>query len=159
MFGLTLLTRTMAPACGALLVACSSAGGSAIRTGPLQLPAHVGAVALYAAGEPIDGTDVGVVEVHAAQGEATIDALVPLFVQKAAQIGGNAAVIDTVSARFQVVSVPHMETYSFTCGRGSVCTGQRMYAVNDEMMVVSIQGRAVSVRAPGGPSAPKGEVR
>jgi hypothetical protein len=160
------LLRATGAVCAALAVACSSTGGSAIRTGPLQLPAHVGAVALYSAGEQVEGTDVGVVEVHAAQGEATIDSLVPLFVQKAAQIGGNAAVIDTVSARFQIANVPHMETYSFSCGRGSLCVGQRMYSVGDEMMIVSIQGRAVATGLPraasgtspsGTPSPAKGE--
>ena len=141
-----LLAVTIAGA--SLAVACSSIGGSAIRTGPLSLPAHVGAVALYSAGEPVEGTDVGVVEVHAAQGEATIDALVPLFVQKVAQIGGNTAVIDTVTAHFQIATVPRVETYTYACGRSAVCSGTRMYPVNEEIIVVSLQGRAMVVGTP-----------
>src|SRR5690349_3489924 len=105
------LTRGVLCAVAVSLVACSSLGGSAIRTGPLQLPSYEGPVVLYAASEP-EGTDVGVVEVHAAQGEATIESLVPLFLQKAAQVGGNAAVIDRVQAQFQVITTPHVETYS-----------------------------------------------
>jgi hypothetical protein len=126
-----------------LATGCSSVGASAIRTGPLRLPPHVGAVALYAAGEPVDGADLGIVEVHAAQNEATIELLVPIFVQKVAQIGGNAAVIENVRARFEIVAHPHVETYTYSCGYGATCTGTRVYSVNDEVMVVTVQGHAV----------------
>src|SRR5438105_6392780 len=88
--------------------ACSSVGSSAIRTGPLRLPPHTGPVQLYAAGEAVYGADLGVVEVHAAQNEATIDTLVPLFIQRAAQIGANVAVIEWVNAHFEIVSHPHV---------------------------------------------------
>jgi hypothetical protein len=136
-------------------VGCSSVGASAVRTGPLNLPPHVGAVELYAAGEQVAGADLGVVEVHAAQTEATIDTLLPVFVQKVAQIGGNAAVIENVRARFEIVSNPHVETYTYACGYNATCTGTRMYSMNDEVMVVSIRGHAVRTGAlPGGPAAP-----
>ncbi len=125
---------------------CSSVGSSAVRTGPLRLPAHAGAVALYAAGETIAGNEIGIVEVHAAQSEATLETLVPLFVQKVAQIGGTAAVIDQVQARFQIVTTPHVETFTFSCGKGSLCTGTRVFAVNDEVIMVSITGRAVALQ-------------
>jgi len=118
-----------------------------VRTGPLRLPPHVGAVALYSAGEPVQGADLGVVEVHAAQGEATIETLLPVFVQKTAQIGGNAAVIETVNARFEIVSRPHVESYTYPCGYNATCTGTRVYSLNDEVMVVSIRGHAVRVGA------------
>jgi hypothetical protein len=126
---------------------CSSVGASAVRTGPLRLPPHVGAVALYSAGEPVSGADLGIVEVHAAQSEATIDTLLPLFVQKVAQIGGNAAVIETVRARFEIVTHPQIETYTYACGYNATCTGTRTYAVNDEVMVVTIRGHAVRTGA------------
>jgi hypothetical protein len=142
----------------ALLLAtgCSSVGASAVRTGPLRLAPHVGAVALYSAGEPVDGADLGIVEVHAAQNEATIDTLVPIFVQKVAQIGGNAAVIESVRARFEIVAHPHVETYTYACGYGATCTGTRMYSANDEVMVVTIQGHAVRTGAlPASSEAPR----
>ncbi len=136
-------------------VGCSSVGASAVRTGPLKLAPHVGAVELYAAGEQVNGADLGVVEVHAAQSEATIDTLLPVFVQKVAQIGGNAAVVENVRARFEIVSHPHVETYTYACGYNATCTGTRMYSMNDEVMVVSIRGHAVRTGAlPGGPAAP-----
>jgi hypothetical protein len=113
----------------------------------LRLPPHVGAVALYSAGEPVEGADLGVVEVHAAQNEATIDTLLPIFVQKVAQIGGNAAVVENVRAHFELVSHPHVETYTYSCGYGATCTGTRVYAANDEVMVVTIQGHAVRTGA------------
>jgi hypothetical protein len=126
-----------------LAAGCSSVSASAVRTGPLHLPPHVGAVALYAAGEPVTGADLGLVEVHAAQSEATIDTLLPLFVQKTAQIGGNAAVVESVRARFEIVTHPQIETYTYACGYNAICTGTRTYAVNDEVMVVTIRGHAV----------------
>jgi hypothetical protein len=138
----------------AVLSGCSSVGASAVRTGPLNLPPHVGAVELYAAGESVPGADLGVVEVHAAQSEGTIDTLVPVFVQKVAQIGGNAAVIENVRARFEIVSHPHVETYTYACGYNATCTGTRMYSMNDEIIVVSIRGHAVRVGALPGQGPP-----
>jgi hypothetical protein len=126
---------------------CSSVGASAVRTGPLHLSPHVGPVALYAAGEPVSGADLGLVEVHAAQNEATIETLLPLFVQKAAQIGGNAAVVESVRARFEIVTHPQIETYTYACGYNATCTGTRTYAINDEVMLVTIRGHAVRTGA------------
>ncbi len=130
------------------LTGCSSLGGSAIRTGPLQLPPYAGPVGIYPMGEPPAGAvDLGVVEVHASQQEATIDALLPLFVRKVAGIGGNAAVIDGIRARFELVARTHIETFYYACGLGATCAGTRVYAANDEVMVVSILGRAFTTRA------------
>ena len=125
-----------------------------MRTGPLNLPAYAGAVELYAAGEHVSGADLGVVEVHAAQTEATIDTLLPVFVQKVAQIGGNAAVIENVRARFEIVSHPHVETYTYACGYNATCTGTRTYSMNDEVIVVSIRGHAVRTGALPGQAMP-----
>src|SRR3954467_6064076 len=81
---------------------CSSVGGSAIRTGPVQMPAYTGPVAIYSTGQaPPGAVDLGGVEVHAAQQEATVDTLLPEFVRKAAEIGGNIAVVDGIRARFE----------------------------------------------------------
>ncbi len=139
----------------ALLGGCSSVRGSAIRTGPVHLPAYSGPVALYASGRPPEGAvDLGVVEVHAVQQEATIDTLLPQFVRKAAQIGGNVAVVDGVRARFEVVPRTHVETFYYTCGMGATCAGTRVYNANDELMVVSVFGRAFSTQVDASRAAP-----
>ncbi len=126
---------------------CTSVGGNAVRTGPVTLPAYAGPVAVYAAGQsPPGAVDLGVVEVHAAQQEATIDTLMPQFVNKVAQIGGNVAVVDGVRARFELVGRSHVETFYYTCNMGATCAGTRVYAANDEVMVVSVFGRAFSTQ-------------
>jgi hypothetical protein len=144
-----------------LAMGCSSVGGSAIRTGAVQLPAYSGPVAIYATGTPPAGAiDLGVVEVHAAQQEGTVDTLLPQFVQKVAQIGGNIAVIEGVRARFDLVGRMHVETFYYTCGLGMTCAGQRVYSGNDEVMVVAMFGRAMTSHAPGmegPPLIPPGE--
>lgn len=128
-------------------VGCSSIGGSAIRTGPVQLPAYTGPVAIYSTGQaPPGAVDLGVVEVHAAQQEGTVDTLMPQFVRKIAQIGGNIAVVDGIRARFELVGRTHIETFYYTCGLGGTCAGTRVYAANDEVMVVSVFGRAFSTQ-------------
>ncbi len=128
---------------------CSSVGGSAIRTGSVQMPAYNGPVAIYSSGQPPPGaTDLGVVEVHAAQEEGTVDTLLPQFVRKVAQIGGNVAVIDGIRARFEIIGRTHVETYYYTCGLGATCAGTRVYSANDEMMVVSIFGHAYTTLGP-----------
>ena len=127
---------------------CSSIGGSAIRTGPVQLPAYAGPVSIYSTGQaPPGAVDLGVVEVHASQQEATVDVLMPQFVRKVAQIGGNVAVVDGIRARFELVGRSHIETFYYTCGLGATCAGTRVYTANDELMVVSIFGRAFTTEA------------
>ncbi|MBS2019131.1 MAG: hypothetical protein JST00_40060 [Deltaproteobacteria bacterium] len=126
---------------------CSSVGGSAIRTGPVQLPSYSGPVAIHSTGQPPPGAvDLGVVEVHATQQEGTVDTLLPQFVRRVAQIGGNVAVIDGIRARFELVGRTHVETYYYTCGMGATCAGTRVYSANDELMVVSMYGRAFTTK-------------
>jgi hypothetical protein len=141
---------------GALALAgCSSVGGSAIRTGPVQLPAYAGPVAIYAMGQPPPGAiDLGVVEVHAAQQEATVATLLPQFVHKVAQIGGNVAVIEGIRARFDLAGRNHVETFYYTCAMGTTCAGTRVYSTNDEMMLVSMFGRALTTQLPGSSEPP-----
>jgi hypothetical protein len=144
---------------------CSSIGGSAIRTGPVHLSPYTGPVAIQSTGQaPPGAVDLGVVEVHAAQQEATVDTLLPQFVKKVAEIGGNVAVVDGIRARFELVGRSHIETFYYTCGTGATCAGTRVYAANDEVMVVSVFGRAFSTQVvppgeqplipPSEPSAP-----
>ena len=131
-----------------VLAGCSSVGGSAIRTGPVSMPSYSGAVAIYSNGKaPPGAVDLGVVEVHATQQEGTVDTLLPQFVAKAAQIGGNVAVIDGVRARFEVLGRAQVETFYYTCNFGSTCSGTRVYSANEEVMIVSIFGRAFSTSA------------
>src|SRR6185503_9566020 len=117
-------------------------GGSAIRTGPVQLPAYSGPVAIYSLGSgPPGAVDLGVVEVHAAHKEGTVDTLLPQFVQRVAQIGGDVAVIEGIRARFEIAGRTHVETFYYSCGIGATCAGTRVYTTNDEIMVVSMFGR------------------
>jgi hypothetical protein len=133
-----------------MVTGCSSVGGSAIRTGPVHLPAYSGPVAIYAMGQaPPGAVDLGVVEVHAAQQEATVDTLLPQFVRKVAQIGGNVAVIDGTRARFDLAGRSHVETFYYACGMGATCAGTRVYSTNDEIMIVSMFGRAMTTQVPG----------
>jgi hypothetical protein len=135
-------------ACGALS-GCSSVGGSAIRTGAVQLPAYSGPVAIYATGQgPPGAVDLGVVEVHGLQEDATIDTLLPQFVRKVAQIGGNVAVIEGTRARFEVAGRMHVETFYYPCPI-STCAGTRVYASDEELMLVTMFGHAMTTRLPG----------
>jgi hypothetical protein len=139
---------------------CSSVGGSAIRTGPVHLGAYSGPVSIYATGRPPTGAvDLGVVEVHAAQQEATVDMLLPQFLQKVASIGGNVAIIEGTRARFEIAGRTHVEQFYYTCNLGATCSGTRVYSTNDEMMVLSMFGRAMTTQVPeppGGPLLPEG---
>jgi hypothetical protein len=145
--------RTVVIALVCALSGCSSMGGSAIRTGPLQMPAYNGPVSIYSSGQPPPGaSDLGVVEVHAAQTEGTIDELLPQFVRKVAQIGGNIAVIDGIRARFEIVGRTHVETYYYTCNLGATCAGTRVYSANDEVMIVSVFGHAYTTLGPAAPA-------
>lgn len=132
------------------ITGCSSVGGSAIRTGPVHLPAYAGPVAIYALGEaPASAVELGVVEVHGAQEDATVDQLLPKFLGKVAQIGGDIAVIEGVRARFGLDGRSHVERFYYTCGFGATCSGTRVYNTTDETMVLSMFGRAMATRAPG----------
>lgn len=154
-------TALLVSALASGFVGCSSVGGSAIRTGPVQLPAYAGPVAIYALGKPPAGAvDLGIVEVHAAQQEATVDTLLPQFVRKVAQIGGNAAIIEGTRARFEIAGRTHVETFYYTCGLGATCAGSRVYATNEEIMIVSMFGRAMTTQLAGSsepPLLPQGE--
>lgn len=131
------------------LAACSSVGGSAVRTGASRLPPYAGPVSLYIANPPPpNAAELGVVEVHASQQEATFETLMPLFVQKVAALGGNGAVIDRVEPHFEWAAHPYTTTYTYSCGFGAVCIGQSTSMVTNEILVLSIQGRALRVGAP-----------
>jgi hypothetical protein len=131
-------------AIASLLVAasgCSSVGSSAVRSGAVTMPPYSGPVVLYAAGYPVQGTELGFVEVHGSNTEGSIESLVPLFVERVAQLGGNAAVIDDVRAYFEIVPHPYSSAY----GYGWHMVFVPPHAINDEVMIVSMRGRAFLV--------------
>ncbi len=122
---------------------CSSVQASAIRTGGEYQAAYEGAVAVYASGKvPVGARDLGVVEVHGSQADAEVGVLFPAFVKKVAAIGGNVAVVDGVTGRFEFVTRPYTETFYYPCGMRGTCLGTRIYAVNDEVLTVSMYGHA-----------------
>ena len=86
------------------------------------------------------------------QDAGKVEVLLPQFVRKVAQIGGNVAVIDGVRARFELVGRNQVETFYYTCGMGATCAGTRVYAANDEVMIVSMFGRAFTTQAGPGPN-------
>jgi hypothetical protein len=135
----------------ALASGCSSVRASAVATGPVRLPPRLGPVAVYAAGYPAGGVDLGVVEARATQNEANVETLLPVFVRKVAQLGGNAAVIEHVDAHFDLAVHMHVESYSYPCGYYT-CVGTRAYPIEGEVMTLVMRGHAVSVGA--APRAP-----
>ena len=127
-----------------VLAGCESASGSAIRTGPLRLPPNLGPISLYATEIPLGARELGIVEAHAYGEEGTVENLLPIVAQKTAQLGGNAVVIDSVHADFHIVDRPVIETYTYPCG-WRTCVGTRVYPAAEEIMIVIMQGRALSV--------------
>lgn len=133
---------------GLVLAGCGTVRGAAVRTGGHYIPPHNGPVAVYASGKtPAGALDLGVVEVHSVEGEGTLEELFPVFVRKVADIGGDAAVLDTIDTHFEVVMRPYRETFYYSCGRGASCVGSRMIPLNDEILYVSLRGRAYRVNA------------
>ncbi len=122
------------------------AGGSAIATGPYRLPPTTGPIALYATTIPV-GRELGEVEAHAWGEDGTVENLVPVLAQKTAQIGGNAVKIESVRADFRIVDRPQVETYYYPCG-WRTCASTRVYPAAEEVMVVTMRGRAYKTEAP-----------
>ena len=94
---------------------------------------------------PSHGVELGEIEVHGTQSEAELNELLPELAHRVTELGGDAAVIDTVRARFDIVEHPYAETYTYSCGLG-VCTGTRLYSTNDEVITVSLHARAFRLR-------------
>lgn len=133
-------------------IGCAAPHGTAIRTGAIELPPHVGEVAVYIENRPDGLADLGVVEVHAAQTEANVETLFPLFIERVASLGGDVAVIDNITARFHLVTQMYRDTFPYQCGYGT-CLGYRSYPITSEVVVVSIAGRAMSTRVRSAPEA------
>jgi hypothetical protein len=128
---------------------CSTVRGSAVQTGSMRRAPYAGPVAIYNAVPPPPGTELGVVDVRAAESEANVETLVPIFVRRVADLGGNVAVIDSVRATFEFVPRPYAETFLYPCGFNATCVGTRHNVIVDEVIMVHIHGRALSVPAAG----------
>ena len=125
---------------------------SAVRTGPLMLPARSGPVGIYTANPPPGGRDLGLVEVHGAGDDGSIENLLPEFARRVAELGGNAAYIQDVRAHFQVMTYVWARSYGYGCYRGRWCTGTSMSPTAEEVMIVSMSGHAMTVPTqPGSP--------
>jgi len=124
---------------------CSTVRSSAVRTGPLNLPARSGAVGIYTTAPPPGGRDLGFVEVHAIAEEGVVENLLPVFAQRVAQLGGNAALVERVSARFQIVNYWQGGYSSYNCWHSRFrCYGSSAYPVSQEVMFVVMSGRALT---------------
>ncbi|WP_394842483.1 hypothetical protein LZC95_36115 [Pendulispora brunnea] len=136
-------------------VGCSSVGSSAVRTGPLNLPARSGPVAIYTTSPPPGGRDLGFVEVHAVGEDGVIENLLPTFARRVAELGGNAALIERVNARFQVVNYWQTGMYTYNCWPSRYrCYGTGAYPASHEVMIVTMTGRALTA---GNPAPSQGE--
>jgi len=96
---------------------------------------------------PPSATELGRVEVRAEGVDANIELLLPAFVEKVASLGGDAAVIDSVDARFDMVQSSTTESYLYPCAFRS-CVGTRIVPYTTEVLVMVMRGRAMRGGAP-----------
>ncbi|HEX7601211.1 MAG TPA: hypothetical protein VF316_06380 [Polyangiaceae bacterium] len=131
----------------ALLLGCNSVRATAVPTGALRAPPRSGPVAVYAANLPDSAIELGRVEVRAEGVDANIELLLPEFLDKVASLGGDAAVIDTVDARFDMVQSATTDSYLSPCAFRS-CVGTAMVPATTEILVLVMRGRAMRRGAP-----------
>jgi hypothetical protein len=122
---------------------CSSVGSSAVRTDGMMPRANVGGVRVYGITQPANTRVIGVVEVHAVQDEANLETLMPVFIQRVAQLGGTGGVIDNVLTGYEWRTEMRMESYSYPCGFRHTCFSSRMMPYTYEVRFLTIQGRAI----------------
>ena len=122
---------------------CSSVGSSAVRTDGMMPRANVGGVRVYGVTQPGNTRVIGMVEVHAVQDEANLETLMPVFIQRVAQLGGTGGVIDNVLTGYEWRTEMRMESYSYPCGFRHSCFGSRMMPYTYEVRYLTIQGRAI----------------
>ena len=123
--------------------ACSSVGSSAVRTDGMMPRPNVGGVRVYGITQPANTRVIGQVEVHAIQEEANLETLMPVFIQRVAQLGGTGGVIDNVLTGYEWRTEMRMETYSYPCGMRHSCFSSRMMPYTYEVRFLTIQGRAI----------------
>jgi hypothetical protein len=139
----------------AATVGCSSVGSSAVRTDGAIPRANVGGVRVYGVTQPANTRVIGVVEVHAIQDEANLETLMPVFVQRVAQLGGTGGVIDNVLTGYEWRTEMRMESYSYPCGFRHTCFSSRMMPYTYEVRFLTIQGRAIVPQGAPAPGAPQ----
>jgi len=148
--------RVPALICGLLLlggVGCSSIGSSAVRTDGAYRGRHMGAVRVYAVMPPNGVRVIGMVEVHAVNEEANVEALMPVFMKRVADIGGTGGVVDQLQTHYEWRTEYRTESYSYPCGYRSTCWGTRIVPYTYQIRILSIQGRALlPIDAPGPPA-------
>ena len=146
------LTAAALLALGAL--GCSSVHSSAVRTDGMSAQRNVGAIRLYGVQQPGNTRVVGMVEVHAVNEEANIETLMPVFMQRVAELGGSGGVVDHVDTGYEWRTEMHMETYAYPCGR-TTCYSSHLVPYTYEVRFLTISGRALlPADAAGPPSAP-----
>lgn len=131
----------------AFVVGCSSIQATAIATGPVHAAPRAGPVAIYASHVPPAAVELGLVEVRGDGDEGGVDVLLPLFVQKVAALGGDAAVIDAVDARYELSITTTPETMLQPCP-WRTCTSTRYVPTQTEVLVVTMRGRAMKTEVP-----------
>jgi hypothetical protein len=127
----------LAPALLLLLPACSPVSSSGIQTAAGVAP-YTGPVAVAATTVPAGAVEVGIAQ--AAGVGATVDQLIPEFVNQVAALGGNFGLVEQVSTQYETRTVP--QTYTYTCGN-STCTGTNY--VTQELATTQVVGRAFRV--------------
>lgn len=128
----------------AAALGCSTVRSYGIPTSDQRRAPHRGPVAVSATRDPPEGEELGAVE---ASGVTTIEEIVPEFMARVAQLGGNYARIDRIATRFEWVLRPVTRTYQ--CGTyrfPSYCTST--YYQNEEVPTLRATGRAFRVGSP-----------
>ncbi|CAN5559756.1 hypothetical protein BH09MYX1_BH09MYX1_14380 [soil metagenome] len=130
-----------------LLIGCSSVQATAIATGPVHAAPRAGPVAVFASGAPPTAVELGQVEVRGEGEEGSVESLLPVFAQKVAALGGDAAVIDSVDARFELSYSTTPETMVAPCA-WRTCINTRYVPTTTEILVVTMKGRAMKTAVP-----------
>ena len=132
------MRRLLALALAAASPACATVRSHALPTTSLHLAPHRGRVAVSLTRDPPAGVELGRVE---ATTYASVDDLVPEFVERVAGLGGDYARIDELSTRYEWQWRPVTSTYNCGSFRYPVtCT--RSYMVHEEVATLRAAGRA-----------------
>ena len=128
----------LAGASSACMTPPSKAPGTSMLAPPKDAP-----VTILRGGEPPEGVALGPVVVD---GEGDADKLLPLFVRRVAELGGNTAVIDSVCTHFKALTYDHVRPG--TCGTRNAVSICAPIHFHEKTTLVVMQGRAFSVSEP-----------
>ena len=131
-------------ALGCAVMGCLGVHSVAVPTTAMRHRPFRGPVTVSLTRDPPGGAEVGVVEASSA---AAIDAVIPEFIDRVAQLGGNYARIDRIVTRYEWVSQP--VTQSYQCGSlrfPTSCT--RTFMQQQEVATLRATGRAFRVGLP-----------